>query len=52
MPRQDGFDAHFRGALHDRVKVVDLEPQQHAVAIRLVMAIANRTVMVVHLEAV
>jgi len=52
MPRHDNLDSHFSGALHDCVKVVDLEPEQYPVSVWLVIAIADRAVMVFHLEAV
>ena len=52
MPRHGDLHAHFSGTLHHRVKVVHLEPQQDAVSVWLVGAIADRTVVVVHLEAV
>jgi hypothetical protein len=52
MPRHDGLHAHVRGALHDPVKVVDLEPQQYTVSVRPVIAVADRTMMVVDIEAV
>jgi len=48
----DDFHVHFAGALQDRVKVVDLEPQQHTVSVGLVLAIADGAVMVVDHEAV
>ncbi len=46
------LDAHFSGALHDPVKVFDLEPQQYAVSVWLIITIADRTVMVFYSEAV
>jgi hypothetical protein len=52
MPGHDDLDAHFSGALHDRVKIVYLEPQQYAVSVRLVITIPDRTVMVFYAEAV
>jgi hypothetical protein len=52
MGRDDNLDAHFGGALHERLKIVDLEPQQQPVSIRFVVAIGNRAVMVFYLEAV
>ena len=48
----DDLHAHFSSALHDRIKVVHLEPQQHAVSVWLVITIADRTVMVFYLESV
>jgi hypothetical protein len=52
MPGHDDLDAHFSGTLYDPVKVVNLEPQQHAVSVWLIITIADRTVMVIHFEAV
>ena len=52
MSRHDDLDAHFCGALHNRVKVVHLEPEQHAVSVWPVTRIADRTVMVFYFEAV
>jgi hypothetical protein len=52
VPGDDNPDAHFSGALHDRFKIVNLEPQQHSVTIWPVIAIANGAVMVFHFEAV
>jgi hypothetical protein len=46
------LDAHVRGALHNCVKVVDLEPQQHPVSIWFVITIADCAVMVFYFEAV
>lgn len=52
MPGHDDLHAHFSRALHDRIKVVYLEPQQYTVSIWLVIAIADWTVMVFYVEAV
>ena len=52
MPGQDDLHTHFGGAPHDRVKIVDLKPQQYTVSVWLVVAIANRTVMVFNVETV
>lgn len=52
MPRQDDLYTHFNGALHDRIKIVYLEPQQYTVPVWLVIPIADGTVMVLHVEAV
>lgn len=52
MPREDNFNAHFSCALDDRIKVVNLEPQQHSIAIRLVIGIADASMMVFDFEAV
>lgn len=52
MPRHDDLHAHLSGALHDRVKVVYLEPQQYTVSVWLVITITDRTVIVFYFEAV
>ena len=52
MPGQNDFHGHLCRALHDRVEVLYLEPQQHAVPIRLVVPIADPAVMVFHFKAV
>jgi hypothetical protein len=51
MPRHDKLDIHFGGALHNRVKVGDLEPQQHSVSIWPVVTIADQSVMMFNVEA-
>lgn len=51
MPGNDNLDIHLGGALRDRFEIVNLEPQQHAVSIRSVIAIANPPVMVFYSEA-
>ena len=52
MLAQYNFYAHLSGALQDRVKVVHFEPEQDAVSVGLVIAVANRPMMVFNLEAV
>lgn len=52
MPGQDDLDPHFSRALHDPIKVIHLEPQQDTVSVWLVVAVADRTVMVFYFEAV
>jgi hypothetical protein len=52
MSRYDNLDAHFRSPLDHRVEVVHFEPQEHAVAVWFILAIANPAVMVFHFEAV
>ena len=52
MPGHDDLYSHCSGALHDRVKVVYLEPQQYTISVRLIITIADRTVMVFYSEAV
>ncbi len=52
MPGYDNLDSHFSRPLHDRFKIVNLEPQQYPVPIWLVIGIANTTVVVFYFEAV
>lgn len=52
MLGDDDLNAHFSGALHHGVEIIDLEPQQHAVSIWLVIRATDRAVMVLHFEAV
>ena len=52
MPRHDDLDAHLGGTLHSRIKIVNFEPQQDAVSIRLVVLIAYGTVMMFYFEVV
>jgi hypothetical protein len=52
MPGNYNLDAHFNGALHDCFKIIDLEPEQYPVSVRLVITIANRAVIMFNLEAV
>ena len=52
MPRHDNLDIHFHRPLESRFKIVDLEPEQHAVTIWLIVTTANRAVMMFYLEAV
>jgi hypothetical protein len=52
MPGQNNLHAHFSGALHHRIKVVHFEPEQDAVSVGLVIAVANRPMVVFNLEAV
>jgi hypothetical protein len=51
MARDDNLDTHLSRALHDCLKIVDLEPEQYPVSVGPVIAITDRTVMVFHLEA-
>ena len=50
MLGHDDLHAHFSGALHDCVEVINLEPQQYAISVRLVIAITDGTVMVFDFE--
>src|SRR5262245_1867749 len=52
MPRQDDVGVQLGGASDRRVNVVDLEPQEHAVAVGPVIRVADRPVVVCDLEAV
>lgn len=52
MARYNNLDAHFSGPLHDAIKILNLEPQQHAVSIWFVLTIADPTVMVFYFKAV
>jgi hypothetical protein len=49
---QHNSHAHLGGALHHGVKVVHFEPEQDAVSIGLVIAVANPPMVVFHFEAV
>ena len=52
MAGQHDLGVHFGRALHDRVEVIHLEPEQHTVAVRSVGAVADGTVMVFDFKAV
>lgn len=52
VARHDYLDTHISSALHDCVEIIDFKPQQHAVSVWPVVRVANRTVVVVHLETV
>lgn len=52
MPGQDDLRAYFRGPLHHGVEVVHLEPEQYAVSVGSVVPVADRTMMMVHVETV
>lgn len=52
MLGHDNLYTQFTGAFDDRIEVVYLEPQQDAVSVRLVITIADRTVLVFYFEAV
>jgi hypothetical protein len=52
MPRKYDVNRHFGGALHDRIKVFYLEPEQDAISIGLVVGIADGPMMVFDLETV
>src|SRR5690348_13314830 len=52
VPWQHDVHTHRGCALYDRVKIVNLEPQQDSVPIWFVVRVAYGTVMVLHFEAV
>lgn len=52
MLREHDLNSHLRGSLHDFVEVIDLKPQQHAVAVGLMVWVADWPVMVMHVKAV
>lgn len=52
MARHDNLDVQFSGAQHGRFEILHLEPQQHPVAIGLIVPISDRHVVVVTFEAV
>src|SRR6185312_176631 len=52
VPRHNHLDGHLVGALHNSVEVIDLEPEQETVAVGLIVAIGDGTVVVFGLEAV
>jgi hypothetical protein len=52
MAGQNDLDAHFGSALHYRVEIIHLEPEQHTIAVRLVGAIGDGAVMMFDFKAV
>ena len=52
VARQHDLDVHIGSALDDRVEVIDLEPEQHAIPVWSVGAIADGAVFVLDVEAV
>jgi hypothetical protein len=52
MARPHHLDAHFARALHHRVKVIHLEPQQHPITVRFVGTIPDGAVMMFDFKAV
>jgi hypothetical protein len=52
MVGQHDLDAHFGSALHDRVEVIHLEPEQHTITVGLAGAIADEAVMMFDVKAV
>jgi hypothetical protein len=51
VPRQDDLHLEFCGAGHRRIKIIDLEPQQHAITMREA-GVADRIMMVLYIPAV
>lgn len=52
MAGQDNLDAHFGGALHYRIEVLHLEPEEHTITVRFVGAISDGAVVVLGFKAV
>jgi hypothetical protein len=52
MAGQHDLDAHFGSALHYRVEVIHLEPEQHTIPVGSVSAIADGAVMMFDFKAV
>jgi hypothetical protein len=52
VPGHDNLHTHLSSALHDRIKVVNLEPQQDPVAVWLAITIADRAMIVLYAEPV
>jgi hypothetical protein len=50
MPGQDNLHTHFGGAVHDRIEVFDLKPQQYAVAVGPVITVADPAMIVFHFK--
>ena len=52
MAGQHELDAHFGSALHDRVEVIHLEPEQHTITVGPSGAIADGAMMMFDFKAV
>ena len=52
MTGQHDLNAHFSSALHYRVEIIHLEPEQHAIAVGSVGGIGDRAVMMFDFKAV
>lgn len=50
MPWKDNVGLQVVGAVHGGVEVLDLEPQQNAITVRLIVGIRDRSMMVFSLE--
>jgi hypothetical protein len=51
VPRHENIRFHFYGTVNGRIEIVDLKPQQNAIAIRLVGRIADPTMMMFHIKS-
>jgi hypothetical protein len=51
MPGPNDLDLHFFGAGHGRVEIVNLKPQEHAIAMRQIL-VTDWTVIVSHIPPV
>lgn len=52
MARQYDLDTHFGSALHYRVEVFHLEPEEHTIAVGFIVAIADVAMMMLDFKAV
>ena len=52
MAGQHDLDAHFAGALHYRIEVLQLEPEQHTITVGFVGSISDGAVMMLDFKAV
>ena len=52
MVGQDDLDAHFGSALHYRVEVIHLKPEQHTITVGSAGAIGDEAVMMFDVKAV
>ena len=52
MAGQNDLDAHFGSALHYRVEIIHLEPEQHTIPVGFAGAIADGAVMMFDVKAV
>ena len=51
-PGMNHLNLHLRGARDSRLEIIELEPQEHAVSVRLMIGIADRAVIVFHVPSV
>ena len=52
MPRQEDLRLKLIDASYCGVEVVDLEPQQHTISVRTIVGVADREVVMSHVEPV